>query len=281
MIPYDMKRKTPPGCESEPPPPRILLVQVLAHEVNVGYEGFSNMQLLSFNGERVKSLKHLVRLADESREEFLRFDLFRDSLVVLEAAAVPKATTQICKDNSIPSPRSADLIVDIDAEVTKVKVAAAAADGAPPLGVAGGDGGLAVGTEGNVEAETEGDFGGQQQQEEQEQLPLQPATGVNGGKPRKPSIAPGAAVPARRKLAHKKQHQQRRGMGAVGVAARVAEPNRLLGRRGARLRSAAAAAVRRVGARAAAARNGLRIEGGAVYRRWLARRKSEKNGGRR
>lgn len=259
-----------------PPSSSFCLIQVLAHEVNVGYEGYSNMQLLSFNGERVKSLKHLVRLADESRKEFLRFDLFRDSLVVLEAAAVPEATTQICKDNSIPYPRSADLMVDVDAdaEAAKVKVAATVSDGA----VAGTDG----------KAEAEGDLGGQQEQEEgEEQQQQQPAAGVNGGKPRQPSIAPGAAVPARRKLVHKKQRQQqrqRRGVGAVAgaaAAARVAEPKRLLGRRGGRLKSAAAAAIRRVGARAASARNGLRIEGGAVCGRWLARRKSGKNGGRR
>ncbi|CAM9335614.1 unnamed protein product, partial [Hapterophycus canaliculatus] len=151
----------------------VILTQVLAHEVNVGYEGFSNMQLLSFNGQRVKSLKHLVRLADANQEEFLRFDLFRDRLVVLEAARVAEATKQICEDNSIPSARSADLVPDIDA------VAAEAHEGSrpPPL----------VPTVGEVvEIEAEGDS--------VQQHPI----GVNGGKPRQPSIA-GTAVPARRK----------------------------------------------------------------------------------
>lgn len=78
--------------------------------MNVGYEGMSNMQLLEFNGERVKSLQHLVRLADANTDPFLRFDLFRNRVVVLDAAAVPTATAQICEDNSIPSPRSADLV---------------------------------------------------------------------------------------------------------------------------------------------------------------------------
>lgn len=91
-------------------PARKLPSKVLAHEVNVGYEGMSNMQLLEFNGERVKSLKHLVRLADANTDPFLRFDLFRNRVVVLDAAAVPTATAQICEDNSIPSPRSADLV---------------------------------------------------------------------------------------------------------------------------------------------------------------------------
>ncbi|CAM9441847.1 unnamed protein product [Laminaria digitata] len=91
----------------------VIMTQVLAHEVNVGYEGMSNMQLLEFNGERVKSLEHLVRLADANTDPFLRFDLFRNRVVVLDAAAVPTATAQICEDNSIPSPRSADLMAKV------------------------------------------------------------------------------------------------------------------------------------------------------------------------
>ncbi|CAN0417198.1 unnamed protein product [Pylaiella littoralis] len=251
----------------------VILTQVLAHEVNVGYEGFANLRLLSFNGERVKSLKHLVRLADENQEEFLRFDLFQNRLVVLEAAAVPEATAQICEDNSIPSQRSADLMI-VDAEVE-----IAADEAPPPLVAADGYGGLEFGTEREAEgAETETESeGGSGQQEEQQQQQQQPAAGVNGGKPRQPAIAPGAAVPARRKLGHKQQQQQqqqqRRGTGA---AARAAEPKRSPGRRRARLRSAAVAAVRRVGDGAAAAGGGLRIEGGALCRRWLTRRKSGK-----
>lgn len=84
--------------------------QVLAHEVNVGYESMSNMQLLAFNGQRVTSIEQLIRMADQNTEPFLRFDLFPNRIIVLEAAAVPQATTEICDDNSIPAPRSADLL---------------------------------------------------------------------------------------------------------------------------------------------------------------------------
>ena len=84
--------------------------KVLAHELNVGYEGMKNLRLLSFNGERVKSLAHLVDLADGNTEPFLRFDFFQDKVVVLDAAGIPAATSQICRENSIPTPRSADLL---------------------------------------------------------------------------------------------------------------------------------------------------------------------------
>lgn len=95
------------GSEMSPLP---LLYQVLAHEVNVGYEGMSNLQLLGFNGVRVESLAHLVRLADGNTEPFLRFDFFPDKVVVLDAAGVPAATDQICRENSIPASRSADML---------------------------------------------------------------------------------------------------------------------------------------------------------------------------
>lgn len=122
------------SCHPTPPhipipslhPPPKLPSKVLSHEVNVGYEGMSNMQLLEFNGERVKSLEHLVRLADANTEPFLRFDLFRNRVVVLDAAAVPTATAQICEDNSIPSPRSADLMEKVPQ--TKVPINGDAGD---------------------------------------------------------------------------------------------------------------------------------------------------------
>lgn len=112
-----------------------LLKQVLAHEVNVGYEGMSNLQLLGFNGVRIESLAHLVRLADGNTEPFLRFDFFPNKLVVLDAAGVPAATDQICRENSIPASRSADMLQgpeDSDGGMgTAEVVQAPAVNGAP------------------------------------------------------------------------------------------------------------------------------------------------------
>lgn len=70
----------------------------------------SNLQLLKFNGERVKSMEQFIRLVDDNKEPFMRFDLHLNKVMVLEAANVASATTQICEDNSVPAPRSADLL---------------------------------------------------------------------------------------------------------------------------------------------------------------------------
>lgn len=221
--------------------------------MNVGYEGFSNMQLLAFNGERVKSLRHLVHLADRSNGQFLRFHLFRDRLVVLEAAGVAEATIQICEDNSIPSPRSADL-VDAVAPI----VAGDAHEPHPPL--AGVRLGRLREAEAEAQAESEEIDLGQQQQPQQQQ---QPTTGVTGGQPRQPSIA-GAAVPARRK--REPEQQSERGAAEEG---RRAEPRR------ARWRSAAATALWRVGASAPMTKGSLRTEeGGGGLSSLAARREA-------
>lgn len=61
----------------------------------MGYEGMENMELLSFNSVRVRSLNHLVRLADKSTERFLYFEFSSNRTIVLEAADVPGATKQV------------------------------------------------------------------------------------------------------------------------------------------------------------------------------------------
>lgn len=84
--------------------------QVLAHKVNLGYEGMNNLQLLAFNGQAVRSLSHLVHLADGNTEPFLRFEFFPDKTVVLDAERVAAVNNQICADNSIPSARSLEFV---------------------------------------------------------------------------------------------------------------------------------------------------------------------------
>lgn len=98
----------------------------------MGYEGMSNLQLLGFNGVRVESLAHLVRLADGNTEPFLRFDFFPDKVVVLDAAGVPAATDQICRENSIPASRSADMLPEADGGIGIAEAGQApAVNGAP------------------------------------------------------------------------------------------------------------------------------------------------------
>ncbi|CAH9081278.1 unnamed protein product [Cuscuta europaea] len=89
----------------------VVLSQVLANEVNIGYEDISNEQLLKLNGTRIKNIHHLAHLLDSCMEDkYLVFEFEDNFLVVLEREAASAASASILKDYGIPSERSSDLL---------------------------------------------------------------------------------------------------------------------------------------------------------------------------
>lgn len=52
----------------------VILSQVLANEVNIGYEDMSNQQVLKLNGTRLKNIHHLAHLVDSCRDKYLVFE---------------------------------------------------------------------------------------------------------------------------------------------------------------------------------------------------------------
>ncbi|CAI9288654.1 unnamed protein product [Lactuca saligna] len=88
----------------------VILSQVLANEVNIGYEDMSNEQVLKFNGTRIKNIHHLAHLVDSCKEKYLIFEFEDNYLAVLEREASSAASSCILKDYGIPSERSSDLL---------------------------------------------------------------------------------------------------------------------------------------------------------------------------
>ncbi|KAL4395361.1 protease Do-like 2, chloroplastic isoform X1 [Arachis hypogaea] len=87
----------------------VILSQVLANEVNIGYEDMGNQQVLKFNGTRIKNIHHLAHLVDSCKDKYLCFE-FEDSYVaVLDREAVAAASSSILTDYGIPLERSSDL----------------------------------------------------------------------------------------------------------------------------------------------------------------------------
>ncbi|CAJ1970002.1 unnamed protein product [Cylindrotheca closterium] len=90
----------------------VILVQVLAHPLNLGYDQLCDIQLSTFNNVKVKSLKHLNELIEECRKEpanddneFITLEFGqKGNLVILKRSAIPSATRQICKQFSIKKP---------------------------------------------------------------------------------------------------------------------------------------------------------------------------------
>eukprot|EP00252_Welwitschia_mirabilis_P001100 TRINITY_DN11057_c0_g1_i1.p1 TRINITY_DN11057_c0_g1~~TRINITY_DN11057_c0_g1_i1.p1 ORF type:complete len:660 (-),score=130.37 TRINITY_DN11057_c0_g1_i1:841-2736(-) len=87
----------------------VILSQVLASEVGVGYETMYNQQVLKFNGCKIKNIKHLAYLVDSCKDKYLVFEFEDNYLVVLEREKSLAATPKILKDYGIASERSPDL----------------------------------------------------------------------------------------------------------------------------------------------------------------------------
>ncbi|KAL6840923.1 hypothetical protein ACP4OV_029183 [Aristida adscensionis] len=100
----------------------VIVSQVLAHEVNIGYEHMGNQQVMKLNGTVIKNIHHLAHLVDTCEDKFLTFEFEDDFLVVLHREEAAAASSDILKEHAIPSVRSSDLsepYVDINDEIQK------------------------------------------------------------------------------------------------------------------------------------------------------------------
>lgn len=97
----------------------VILSQVLANEVNIGYEDMGNQQVLKLNGTRIRNIHHLTHLVDTCKDKYLVFEFEENYIAVLEREAAIAASSCILKDYGIPSERSSDLLepyVDISGD---------------------------------------------------------------------------------------------------------------------------------------------------------------------
>ncbi|GAV81017.1 Trypsin domain-containing protein [Cephalotus follicularis] len=87
----------------------VVVSQVLVADINIGYEEIVNTQVLAFNGKPVKNLRSLANMVDNCNEEFLKFDLEYNQVVVLRTKTARAATLDILTTHCIPSALSDDL----------------------------------------------------------------------------------------------------------------------------------------------------------------------------
>ncbi|GKU86726.1 hypothetical protein SLEP1_g1215 [Rubroshorea leprosula] len=88
----------------------VILSQVLANEVNIGYEDMGNQQVLKFNGTQIKNIHHLAHLVDSCKDQYLVFEFEEKYVAVLEREAASAASSCVLKDYGIQSERSPDLL---------------------------------------------------------------------------------------------------------------------------------------------------------------------------
>ncbi|KAL5723640.1 Protease Do-like 9 [Ranunculus cassubicifolius] len=87
----------------------VVVSQVLVADINIGYEDIVNTQVLAFNGKPVKNLKDLAKMVESCKDEFLKFDLEYQQIVVLQTKNAQAATLDILATHCIPSAMSDDL----------------------------------------------------------------------------------------------------------------------------------------------------------------------------
>jgi len=87
----------------------VILQSVMADRVNQGYHGLSSEVVTRVQGKKIRHLRHLVRILDEIREDYVRFELDDGRSIVLDRAAVEKRHAAILNSFGIPHDRSADL----------------------------------------------------------------------------------------------------------------------------------------------------------------------------
>ncbi|KAG6635254.1 protease Do-like 9 [Carya illinoinensis] len=87
----------------------VVVSQVLVADINIGYEDIVNTQVHAFNGKPVKNLKSLATMVESCEDEFLKFDLEYQQIVVLRTKTAKAATLDILATHCIPSAISDDL----------------------------------------------------------------------------------------------------------------------------------------------------------------------------
>ncbi|KAG2443617.1 hypothetical protein HXX76_001968 [Chlamydomonas incerta] len=88
----------------------VVLSQVLAAEVNLGYEEICNTQVVSLNGSRITNLAELVARVDACDQPYIVLDLEYNQKVVLGTAKARAATSEILAMHCIAADRSPDLV---------------------------------------------------------------------------------------------------------------------------------------------------------------------------
>ena len=83
----------------------VLLAQVLADEVNVGYQNLDSRVLISINGKKVRNLKEAIEMVENCNDEYITFMFEEDFPVTLNLAKLRAATPRILERYRIPADR--------------------------------------------------------------------------------------------------------------------------------------------------------------------------------
>jgi len=87
----------------------VVLVLVLADEVNHGYQQHTHVQVIEVNGKKVTSLRDLMKTVESQKTGFITFLLANKIPIVMDVEKMKASTPRILKQYRVPADRSQDL----------------------------------------------------------------------------------------------------------------------------------------------------------------------------
>jgi S1-C subfamily serine protease len=87
----------------------VILSQILAADINVSYQQYVPNVVTHLNRTGIRSLAHLVELAEGNTMPYLRFDLESERVLVLDSNDASLNSSAILESHNIPFNKSADL----------------------------------------------------------------------------------------------------------------------------------------------------------------------------
>ncbi len=91
----------------------VVISAVMPDVCAEGYLGMAEAHVRTVNGVKIRNLRHLVTVVEDSKDEFLRFELDIgeewDSTMILDAAQMRAATPRVMERYAIPADRSPNL----------------------------------------------------------------------------------------------------------------------------------------------------------------------------
>jgi hypothetical protein len=95
----------------------VIVLKVLAADVNQGYHTFNNWIVHKVNGEQVRSLAHLMELVENPEDgDYMEFEGGMGQQLVLDRDQVAAQQERILKTYRIAADRSSDLLPAAAAE---------------------------------------------------------------------------------------------------------------------------------------------------------------------
>lgn len=87
----------------------VVLIKILPHAVNKGYEEYSDLHIVKVNDKKVNSLRELIAVVEKDKSEYVTFQDLEGIKIVFDRKEAKASLNDILRIYDVPSDRSSDL----------------------------------------------------------------------------------------------------------------------------------------------------------------------------